>query len=192
MQCIGGSGCPSGKFVRVQDRELSTKNYFLFMIPKPISERLSITMQADHENRQTSWRCHPLTSCATPHKEFTLKLSLESRNRGDVLIVRCQGRIVYRDEAVALSRLVGEGLHNGGKVILDLSGVTSIDSAGIGELVFLHTRARSQKADLKVASPTGLVSELLDLTNVNSVLEIHPNLNEAIAAFEFSELCADC
>ena len=121
-----------------------------------------------------------------------MKLSLESRNRGDILIVHCQGRIVYRDEAVALSRLVGEGLHNGGKVILDLSGVTSIDSAGIGELVYLHTRARSQRAELKVASPTRLVSDLLDLTNVNSLLEIHPNLTEAMAAFEFSELCADC
>jgi len=121
-----------------------------------------------------------------------LKLTLESRNRGDVLIVHCQGRIVYRDEAAALSRLVDEGLYNGGKVILDLSGVTSIDSAGIGELVFLHTRAQSQNADLKVASPSELVSELLDLTNVNSILEIHPNLNEAIAAFEFSEVCADC
>jgi anti-sigma B factor antagonist len=162
------------------------------MIPKPVSDRLSITMQTDHESRQTIRQCHPLTSCARLLKEFTLKLSLESRNRGDVLIVHCQGRIVYRDEAAALSRLVNEGLYNGGKVILDLSGVTSIDSAGIGELVFLYTRARSQKADLKVASPTALVSELLDLTNVSSILEIHSNLNEAIAAFEFSELCADC
>ena len=48
------------------------------------------------------------------------------------MIVHCQGRIVYRDEAAALSRVVGEVLQNGGKVILDLSGVNSIDSAGIG------------------------------------------------------------
>ena len=43
-------------------------------------------------------------------KEANLKLSLETRNRGNVLIVHCQGRIVYRDEAAALSRLVGEVL----------------------------------------------------------------------------------
>ena len=121
-----------------------------------------------------------------------MKLSLETRNRGDILIVHCQGRIVYRDEAAALSRLVGEVLHKGGKVILDLSGVTSIDSAGIGELGSLHSRAQSQNADLKVASPSPIVCELLDLTNVDSLLEIHPNLNDAMAAFQFSELCADC
>lgn len=121
-----------------------------------------------------------------------MKLSLETRNRGDILIVHCQGRIVYRDEAVTLSHVVGEVLHQGGRVVLDLGGVTSIDSAGIGELVFLHNHAQGQKADLKVASPSPLVRELLDLTNVNSLLEIHPNLDDAMAAFEFSEVCADC
>ena len=121
-----------------------------------------------------------------------MKLSLETRNRGDVMIVHCQGRIVYRDEAAALSRLVGEILETGGKVVLDLSGVKSIDSAGIGELVFLHTWARSRNADLKCASPTPLVRELLDLTNLNSVLEIHPSVCEALAAFQPGEVCADC
>ena len=98
-----------------------------------------------------------------------MKLSLETRNRGDILIVHCQGRIVYRDEAAALSHVVGEVLQNGCKVVIDLSGVTSIDSAGIGELVFLHTRAQSQNADLKVASPSPLVRDLFDLTNLVSV-----------------------
>ena len=121
-----------------------------------------------------------------------MKLSLETRNRGDVIIVYCQGRIVYRDEAAALSRLVGEILENGGKVVLDLSGVSSIDSAGIGELAFLYTWARSQNADLKCASPSPLVRELLDLTNLDSVLEIHPSVPEALAAFQPAEACADC
>jgi len=121
-----------------------------------------------------------------------LKLSLETRNRGDVMVVHCQGRIVYRDEAAALSRLVSEVLENGGKVVLDLSGVSSIDSAGIGELAFLQNRAQSQNADLKCANPSPLVRELLDLTNLNSVLEIHPSLGEALAAFQSAEACADC
>ena len=108
------------------------------------------------------------------------------------MIVHCQGRIVYRDEAAALSRMVGEVLQNGGKVVLDLSGVSSIDSAGIGELAFLHTWAQSQNADLKYASPSPLVRDLLDLTNLDSVLEIHPSVCEALAAFQSAEACADC
>ncbi len=121
-----------------------------------------------------------------------MKLSLETRNRGNVMIVHAHGRIVYRDEAAALSRMVGEVLENRGKVVLDLSGVTSIDSAGIGELACLHTWARSQNADLKYASPSPLVRDLLDLTNLNLVLEIHPSVHEAVAAFQSTEACADC
>jgi anti-anti-sigma factor len=77
-------------------------------------------------------------------------------------------------------------------VVLDLSGVTIIDSAGFGELVFLYTWARSQNADLKCASPTPFVRQLLDLTNLDSVLEIHPSVCEALAAFQSAEVCADC
>ena len=162
------------------------------MIPKPFGERLSISMQSTDTNSQIWPQPYDFAALGIQRKESKLKLSLETRNRGDVMIVHCQGRIVYRDEAAALSRLVGEILENGGKVVLDLGGVSSIDSAGIGELAFLHTWAQSQKADLKCASPSPLVRELLDLTNLDSVLEIHPSVCDALAAFQPGEVCADC
>lgn len=176
----------------VQDWNAATKNYALFMIPKPLGARLSISMESSDTNWQTWSRPRGLAAFGTQYKESKLKLSLETRNRGDVMIVHCQGRIVYRDEAAALSRLVGEVLAGGGRVVLDLSGVSSIDSAGIGELAFLHTLAQSQHAELKCAGPRPFVRELLDLTNLNSVLEIHPSLGEALAAFQPGEVCADC
>jgi anti-anti-sigma factor len=143
-------------------------------------------------NWETYSQPHPSAALVAQPKESKLKLTLETRNRGDVTIIHCQGRIVYRDEAAALSRMVGEVLQNGGKVILDLSGVHSIDSAGIGELASLHSLALSQNADLKYASPSPLVRDLLDLTNLDSVLEIHPSLPEALSAFQSTEACADC
>jgi hypothetical protein len=36
------------------------------------------------------------------------------------------------------------------------------------------------------------VRDLLHLTNLNSVLEIHPSVHEALAAFQSTEACADC
>ena len=105
-------------------------------------------------------------------KESKLKLSLETRNRGDVIVVHCQGRIVYRDEATALSRLVGEILKKGSKVVLELGGVSSLDSAGIGELALLQTWARERNAELKCAGANPIVRTLLDLTNLDSVFEI--------------------
>ena len=126
------------------------------------------------------------------HKESKLKLSVQARNRGDVIIVHCQGRIVYRDEAAALSRVVGEVLHGGSKLVLDLSGVTSIDSAGIGELALLQTWAQERNADLKCAGANELVRTLLDLTNLNSVLEVHSTLDDALESFRQERVCADC
>ena len=162
------------------------------MIPKPVGERLSINMQSANTNCQTWPQPYHLAALATEYKESKLKLSLETRNRGDVMIVHCQGRIVYREEAAALSRLVGEVLATRGKVVLDLRGVSSIDSAGIGELAFLYSSAQSQNADLKCASPSPFVRELLNLTRLDSVLEIHPTVDEALAAFQSAEVCADC
>jgi anti-sigma B factor antagonist len=178
--------------MRVQNWHFRPKNYALFMIPNSIRKRLSNSMQST----DTCWQPWPrpdlLAAFTEPYKESKLKLSLEIRNCSGVIVVHCQGRIVYGKEASVLSRMVGEFLKDGSKVVLDLSGVHSIDSAGIGGLVSLYTRAHSQNADVKYASPSPLVRELLGLTNVDSVLEIHPSLGEALAAFQPAEACADC
>lgn len=123
-----------------------------------------------------------------------MKLNLKTRYKGDVVIIQCQGRIVYRDEAAALSQLAGENLENNGKLVLDLSDVSCIDSAGIGELVLLHTLAQARNADLKCASPSPFVRRLLDLTHLDSFLEIYSSLDEALTAAqaEPERVCADC
>jgi len=125
-------------------------------------------------------------------KEPKLKLSLETVNRGDVIIVHCQGRIVYREEAVELSRVVGDVLRHSDKLVLDLSGVTSVDSAGIGELVLLQTWAHKQNVAFKCAGPNMRVRNLLALTNLDSVLDLHPSLDAALESFREQQVCADC
>jgi anti-sigma B factor antagonist len=126
------------------------------------------------------------------NKEPKLKLSLETRNLGKVMIVHCQGRIVYRDEAAALSRFCAEILQDASRLILDLSGVTSIDSAGIGELALLQALAREKNVDFKCAGANTLVRTLLDLTNLDTVMEVHPSLEAALLSFQEEQVCVDC
>jgi len=161
------------------------------MVPKRTHPRLLISMQPTNMNWQMWERPVPWAACGE-YEELKLKLSLETRNRGDVVIVHCQGRVVYRDEAAALSRLAGEFLAQGSKVVLDLSGVTAMDSAGIGELALLQTWAQERNANLKCAGPNDMVRTLLDLTNLDSVVEVHPTLNSALESFREDEVCADC
>jgi anti-sigma B factor antagonist len=161
------------------------------MVPKPIEFRLCTSMQPMNINWQI-WE-QPLAAAAFGmYKESTLKLSLETRNRGDVIIVHCHGRIVYREEAAALSRVVGQVLQHARKLVLDLSGVSSMDSAGIGELALMQTWADGQNASLKCAGPNTLVRNLLDLTNLDSVVEVHPSLDAALESFHEEQVCADC
>lgn len=109
-----------------------------------------------------------------------LKLSLETRRLGDVIIVHCEGRLVYREEAAALSRVVVEALRSGSEVVIDMEGVDRIDSAGLGELVFVYVTAEGLGKTVKLAGPTPRVRELLDLTNLSSVFEIYPAVAEAL------------
>jgi anti-sigma B factor antagonist len=141
----------------------------------------------------TNWQARPQTGAAfAVAKESTLKLSLETRYQADVIIVHCQGRIVYRDEAAALSRVVGDVMSQARKIVLDLSGVSSLDSAGIGELALLYTWAQKENVDFKVAGPNNLVRTLLDLTKLDSVLEIYSSVGDALEAFHEDRVCADC
>jgi anti-sigma B factor antagonist len=167
------------------------KIYQIFMVPKATVSRLSTTMQ----NIDTNWQMWaPAVGPAAfeAYKESKLKLSLETRNRGDVVIVHGQGRIVYRDEAAAMSRVVGEVLQEGSRVVLDLGGVNVMDSAGIGELALLQTWAQERKAELKCAGANVTVRALLELTNLDSVLQVYPTVEAALEAFREEEVCADC
>ena len=182
------------KFAQVEVRHQrlnSSKIYQIFMVPKPVDFRLSTNMQTMETNWQT-WEQPAGPAAFGIHKESKLKLSLETRNRGEVVIVHCQGRIVYRDEAAALSRLAGEALQGGSKVVLDLGGVRSLDSAGIGELALLQTWAQERNAELKFAGANELVSTLLCLTNLDSVLDVYPTLDAALESFPDMRVCADC
>ena len=109
-----------------------------------------------------------------------MELILESRQAGDVTVVHCRGRMVYREEAVAVSRAVGEALQESREVILDLGGVQNVDSAGLGELVVAHVSAEEQGKTVKVVGANRAISELLELTNLSYVFELYPNLAAAL------------
>ena len=110
------------------------------------------------------------------------KLSLEIRVSDDVTVVYCRGRIVY-DEAATLSEKLAELLPHSRQIVLELSGVNVIDGAGLGEFVVLLMWARANQGAIKLAAPTRPVYEVLKLTRLASVFEIHPRPEDAILAF---------
>ena len=73
------------------------------------------------------------------------------------------------------------------RIVLNLLEVDHIDSAGIGELVRTHSTLRRQGGQLKLASLSGKVKDVLKMTSLHSVFDIHEN--EASAVKSFGSFC---
>lgn len=131
-------------------------------------------------------QCPPSQSRYVPfrqQKESKLKLLLQVNENDGVTIVRCTGRITYRNEAAELSRKVVELLQQKPCIVLDLSGIEKIDSAGLGEFVLLHMRAKASNCLFRIAAPRPEIWDLLHLTNLTSLIEVCATVDDAITSF---------
>ena len=111
-----------------------------------------------------------------------MRLSLETRVAEEVTVICCKGRIAYGIEAAALSAEVAELAPRTRRFVIDLSGVEMIDAAGLGALVSVALAARASQCSVTLAASGNLIRELLDLTKLTSVFEVHPTLDAATVA----------
>jgi anti-anti-sigma factor len=111
-----------------------------------------------------------------------LKLTLEAEHPGSAVVLHCQGRIIFRGEACALSTIVTEVLPSARRMVVDLAGVDSVDSGGLGELVLTHMWAEAAGYTLKFACPKKSVRHLFEVTNLLSVFDVYASVPEAMAA----------
>jgi len=110
-------------------------------------------------------------------------LKLTTRNQNGITIILCNGRIVFGDESNQLREQVKSALAQSKKVILNLGGVSYIDSGGLGMLVALYTSARSAGGDIKLANLTQRVGDILQITKLSTVFEVYEGEQNAINAF---------
>jgi anti-anti-sigma factor len=110
-------------------------------------------------------------------------LTIQSRHVGEVVVFTCRGRIVEGDESTALNHQVGRLVGDQPWIILDLAGIEFLDSSGIGLLVRLLNRTRAAHGDLKLCSLPEKIRELLRITKLATVFQVHATDVDAIAAF---------
>ena len=83
------------------------------------------------------------------------KLTIAEREAGDVTILDLTGEITLDDGDLAYRKKVHELLdQNRLKILLNLSGVTRIDSAGVGMLAAKLKTVREKHGDVKLVSLT--------------------------------------
>jgi anti-sigma B factor antagonist len=84
-----------------------------------------------------------------------------------------------RETESKISDVADQGVE---KLILDLSAVEFIDSAGLGALMILYGNMKVRGGQLRVVAPGTKVREVLKLTHTDSILQIDPDVATAIAS----------
>jgi anti-sigma B factor antagonist len=113
-----------------------------------------------------------------------MALNAKVREVGDIAIVDLNGKItlgestgILRDE---LKSLLAQGKKN---IILNLNGVTYVDSAGLGELVGAFTTAANQGGSVKLLNLQSKLQDLLTITKLHTVFSSFDNEQAALASF---------
>ncbi len=106
------------------------------------------------------------------------------RQNGDVTILDLSGRITIGSGEEALRNAMQDILNSGAKkVVINMGGVTMIDSSGIGELVSAYTTATNRGTKLKLANLPAKVSDILTITQLITVFDVFDREAEAVQSF---------
>ena len=112
-----------------------------------------------------------------------MQLKISSRTVDGILVLTCSGRIVFGEESSLLRDTVKQAIPNNKKIVLNLGEVNYIDSGGLGTLVALHTTAYNAGATIKLANLTKRVGDLLQVTKLLTVFDVHNSEYDALESF---------
>ena len=112
-----------------------------------------------------------------------------TRNVDGVEIIALQGKITIGSGDSQLKEAIQNVINadvkadRKSKILLDMSGVTTIDSSGIGELVGSYTTVANRQGKLKLLHLPAKLNELLHVTQLITVFEVYENEAEAVKSF---------
>lgn len=112
-------------------------------------------------------------------------MQIEERTVGDVTIVGVAGDITLNSGGDVRLRDKVQSLIQQGrrKLVLDLSGVSYVDSAGLGQLVQIYTTTVHHGGTLKLLNLTKRIQNLLVVTKLATVFDSYESEADAIASF---------
>ena len=113
-----------------------------------------------------------------------MELKISDRQVGGITVLDLNGRLVLGDGTSGLrdklKTLTSEGRK---KILLNLKGLSYIDSSGLGALVGGYATVKGQQGDIKLVSLDGRVHDLLRVTKLLTVFEVFDDEGKAIASF---------
>ena len=113
-----------------------------------------------------------------------MSVKLNTRQVGDVTVIDISGRITHGEGSSTLRDVLRELTAKGDqKILLNLGDVSYIDSSGIGELVSGFTTVANKGGTLKLLNLTKRVKDLLQITKLYTVFDVHEDEAHAVRSF---------
>ena len=106
------------------------------------------------------------------------------RDAGRVTVVDISGRITLGEGSALLRKTIRDLLEEErSQLLLNLGDVDYIDSSGIGELVSAFTAVKSRGGEMKLLHRTKKVRDLLQITKLYMVFDVHTDEAAAVLSF---------
>jgi anti-sigma B factor antagonist len=113
-----------------------------------------------------------------------MSVKLTTRQVGDVTVIDVAGRITLGEGSSTLRDALRDLMKKNQKsILLNMKDVTYIDSSGIGELVSAYTTVTHEGGHLKLLNLTHRVKDLLQITKLYTVFDIHEDEAHAVRSF---------
>jgi len=111
-------------------------------------------------------------------------MELTTREDGRVTILTVAGDLVIGEPESTFKRTVTRLLEEGRvHLLVDLARVGFLDSSGLGALVRALTISQKEGGQTKLLNAGPQVRKLLEMTKLDSVFEIHDDLEKAVLSF---------
>jgi anti-sigma B factor antagonist len=112
-------------------------------------------------------------------------MKLKTKEIKSVTVIELDGNMIGGPDASALNDYLHELITKNKKyVVIDLKSVSFINSSGLGMLIGGMTTMRNSGGELKLANASKKIENLLEMTKLHRVFEIHKNIDEAVESFK--------
>src|SRR5687767_14711718 len=112
-------------------------------------------------------------------------MNVTARHFANAVVLHASGRLDqdtcdgFRGE---LAQYVDSSSRAGGAIILDLSGLEYVSSAGLRCFMLASRQAKAQNGRIYVAALQPMVSEIFEISHFNLVFRVFPTVREALGA----------
>ena len=109
-------------------------------------------------------------------------LTLDVEELPGAVVVHAHGAAVMGQADKLLSVLEGLTDRHTPIIVLDLADLDFVSSAGLSAIIMGHVKSRHHQGQLRLASPSPHVREVLELTRLTKLFDIYPSVQEATAS----------